>query len=108
MTKASKAIKISISPLVLVMIINCCSEIKTPARTKDTQMSFSNTASNSLCTNSLVAQRLCQLSRCQVSDSMQVKKQDINILGWHDYALPAAERSVEYSATFSVSGVESL
>lgn len=85
----------------LVMIINCCSEIRTPARTTGTQMSFSNTASNSLCTNSLVAQRLCQLSGCRVSDSIQVKKQDINILGWHDYTLPAAERLVEYSATFS-------
>ena len=89
--------KVSICPLKSVMTPNC-SRVKTLVRMTSTQMSFPETISDSLCRNSFVVQAHSFIS-CPGGWSQmvpQVKKLDVEVLGWCGYTWSAVEASSTY------------
>ncbi len=81
---------VSIYTLKTVTTTNC-SQVETLMRTTSMQMSFPETVSDSLCRNSLVMQTDC-CSSCPGGWSqmiLEVKKPDVEVLGWCGYAWSA-------------------
>ena len=66
-------------------------------------MSFPQTASDSLCRNSLFVQTHSFISCSGGWSQMtpEVKKLDVDVLGWHGYTWSAVVRPVERTAKFS-------
>ena len=91
--------RVSICPLKLVTTLNC-SQVKTCVRTTSTQMSLPETVSDSLCRNSSVVQTHSFIS-CpgDWSETIpQVKKPDVEVLGWRGYTWSAFARLVGRTA----------
>ena len=77
-----------------------CSQVKTLVRTKSMQRSFPEAVFGSLCSNSLVVQTHSFIS-CPGGWSqliLQVKKPDVEVLGWHGYTWSAIVRLVGQTA----------
>ena len=94
--------KLSIGTLKSFTMPNC-SQVKTLVKTTSMQMSFPETVSDSLCRNSSVVQTYSFIS-CLGGWSQtipQVKKPDVEVLGWHGYTWSAVVRQVRRTAKFS-------
>ena len=91
--------KVSICPVKLVMTPNC-SQVKTLVRT---QMSFPETVSDSLCRSEFVV-KIHSFISCPGGWSQtipQVKKPDVEVLGWGGYTWSAIVRPFEHTAKLS-------
>jgi hypothetical protein len=69
-----------------------CSQVKTLVRTKSMQMNFPETGSDKLCRNSSVVQTHSFISGPGgwSQTILQVKKLDVEVLGWRGYTWSAA------------------
>jgi hypothetical protein len=70
-----------------------CSQVETLVRTMSTQMSFPETASDSLCRNPSVVQTHSFIS-CPGSWSQTIPQgeEDVEVLGWRGYTLPQVKK----------------
>jgi hypothetical protein len=68
-----------------------CSQVKTLVRTTSMQMSFPETVSDSLCRNSSDVQTHSFISCLGGSSQtkLQVKKPDVEVLGWRSFTFSA-------------------
>jgi hypothetical protein len=80
-----------------------CSQVKTLVRTTSTQMSFPETVSDSLCRNDLVVQTQSLISYLGGWPQVipQVKKLDVEVLGWRGYTWSAVMCPVGLTTKFS-------
>ena len=90
--------KVNICPLKSIMTPNC-SQVNTLVRTTSTQKNFPETVSDRLCRNSSIVQTHHFIS-CLVGCSQtipQVKKPDVEVLGWQGYTWSAVGRTAKFS-----------